>query len=54
MFSCEDRHPKIQHEEYHCPLCQALEDLEFVYTVGIDAACKSELPSLAQRMTEGC
>lgn len=54
MFSCDDRHPKIQYDEYTCPLCEALEDLEFVKQQGGKFTKDMQLHSLRLRTTEGC
>ena len=56
MFECADRHPKIQHEEYSCPLCEALDDVQFLkgqlMSEG-EVQLRSQV-SLEKRIKEGC
>ena len=56
MFSCSDGHQKIQHEEYSCPLCEALDDVQFLkgqlMSEG-EVQLRSQV-SLEKRIKEGC
>lgn len=57
MFSCSDRHTKIMHDEYACPLCEALDDVAFLRTQLGEPYAPENLRShanLARRTEEGC
>ena len=47
MFSCDDLHPKILHEEYHCPLCDVLERLQEMQEQGYVLDCY--MPAMPQQ-----